>query len=131
VGRFVKWRFGLVFFNDMATCLRWEDRLEGAGNLCPWKAIIILLFQENELWDISESTTTKLVVVPTNATTLVAFNKNDVKVKMFILDAIKDHVVSHVSSNGHAYQMWEALTRMYQSTNENRKMVLRETMKSI
>jgi hypothetical protein len=27
--------------------------------------------------------------------------------------------------------MWEALTRMYQSTNENRKMVLREKMKSI
>jgi hypothetical protein len=111
VGRFVERRFGLVFFNSMATGLRWEDRLEGAGNFCPWKARIILLFQENELWDIVESTSTKPVVVP--------------------LDAIKDHVVPHVSSKGHAYQMWDALTRMYQSTNENRKMVLREKMKSI
>jgi hypothetical protein len=131
VGRFVEWRFGLVFFNSMATGLRWEDRLEGAGNFCPCKAIIILLFQENELWDIVESTSTKPVVVPTDATALATFNKKDVKAKRIILDAIKDHVVPHVSSKGHAYQMWEALTHMYQSTNENRKMVLREKMKNI
>jgi hypothetical protein len=131
VGRFVEWRFGLVFFNSMATGLRWEDRLEGVGNFCPWKARIILLFQENELWDIVESTATKPVVVPTDATALAAFNKKDVKAKRIILDAIKDHVVPHVSSKGHAYQMWEALTHMYQSKNENRKMVLREKMKSI
>jgi hypothetical protein len=50
---------------------------------------------------------------------------------MIILDVIKDHVAPHISSKGHAYQMWEDLTRMYQRTNENRKMVLREKMKSI
>jgi hypothetical protein len=131
VGRFVEWRFGLVFFNNMATGLRWKDRLEGAGNFCPWKARIILLFQENELWDIVESTTTNPIVVSTDATTLATFNKKDVKAKRIILDAIKDHVVPHVSSKGDAYQMWEALTRRYQSTNEIRKMVLREKMKSI
>jgi hypothetical protein len=31
----------------------------------------------------------------------------------------------------HAYEMWESLTKLYQSTNENRKMVLREKLKSI
>jgi hypothetical protein len=78
VGSFVEWRFGLVFFNIMATGLTWEDRLEGVGNFCPWKTRIILLFQENELWDIVESTSTKSVVVDTDATTLAAFNKKDV-----------------------------------------------------
>jgi hypothetical protein len=131
VGKFVEWRFGLVFFNSMATGLRWKDRLEGAGNFCPCKERIILLFQENELWDIVESTTSKLVVVPTDATALAAFNKKDVKAKRIILNAIKYHVVPHVSNKVHAYQMWEDLTHMYQSTNENRKMVLREKMKSI
>jgi hypothetical protein len=131
VGRFEVWWFGLVFFNGMATGLRWEDRLEGAGNFSPWKVIIILLFQENEPWDIVESTATKLIQVPANAVAFAAFNKNDVKVKRIILDAIKYHVVPHVSSKGHAYQMWDALTHMYQSTNENKKMVLREKMKSI
>jgi hypothetical protein len=79
VGRFVEWRFGHIFFNSMATGLRWEDRPKGAGNLCPWKARIILLFQENQLWDIVESTTTNPVVVPIDAITLTTFNKKDVK----------------------------------------------------
>jgi hypothetical protein len=131
VGRFVERRFGLVLLNNMATSLRWEDRLEGEGNFYPWKARIILLFQENEHWHIVESTSMKPVVVPTDETTLATFNKKDVKVKMIILDAIKYHVVPHVSSKGHAYQMWDSLTHMYQSTHENMKMVLREEMKSI
>ena len=29
------------------------------------------------------------------------------------------------------YEMWESLTRLYQSFNENRKMVLREKLKRI
>ena len=39
----------------MATGLRVEDRLDGAANFSSWKAIIVLLFQENELWDIVEA----------------------------------------------------------------------------
>jgi hypothetical protein len=30
-----------------------------------------------------------------------------------------------------AYEMWESLTKLYQSTNENQKMVLREKLKII
>ena len=81
MGRFVEWRFGLVFFNNMATGLRWEDRLERAGNFCPWKARIILLFQENELWDIVESISTNPVVVPTDATALATFKKRMLRQK--------------------------------------------------
>ena len=35
----------------MATSLRLEDRLDGAGNFVPWKARIVLILEENELWD--------------------------------------------------------------------------------
>ena len=31
--------------------LRSEDRLDGAGNFVSWKARIVLLLRENELWD--------------------------------------------------------------------------------
>ena len=31
----------------------------------------------------------------------------------------------------HAFQVWEALTNLYQSTNDNRKMDLRDKMKAI
>jgi hypothetical protein len=34
--------------------LRVEDRLAGAGNWSPWKARIVLILEEGELWDIDE-----------------------------------------------------------------------------
>jgi hypothetical protein len=51
----------------MATSLRVEDRLDGAANFGARKERMILLLQENELWDIVENTTTHLVVIPIDA----------------------------------------------------------------
>jgi hypothetical protein len=116
---------------SMATGLRVEDRLDGATNFGAWKERMILLLQENELWDIVENTTTHPVVVPIDATLLAAYTKKSIKAKRFILDAIKDHLIPHLMGKTHAYEMWESLTKLYQSTNENRKMVLREKLKSI
>ena len=75
----------------MAPGLRIEDRLDGAGNFCPWKARIVLILQENELWDIVKNSTTTPVAIPatTDAATLIACNKKDVKAKRIILDAVR------------------------------------------
>ena len=118
----------------MAIGVRLEDRVDGAGNFVPWKARLVLILEENELWDeVVYNTTTNPIVVPasTDATTLSAFNKKDIKARRIILDTVKDHVISHISSKNRAYQMWYALTKLFQSSNENRKMVLREKLKSI
>jgi hypothetical protein len=115
----------------MAIGLRFEDRLDGATNFGAWKERMIFLLQENELWDIVENTTTHPVVVPTDATLLAAYTKKSIKAKRFILDAIKDHLIPHLTGKTHAYEMWESLTKLYQSTNENRNMILREKLKSI
>jgi hypothetical protein len=129
-GRFLNLLFSAER-GSMATGLRVEDRLDGATNFGAWKERMILLLQENELWDIVENTTTHPVVVPTDATLLAAYTKKSIKAKRFILDAIKDHLIPHLTGKTHAYEMWESLTKLYQSTNENRKMVLREKLKSI
>ena len=118
----------------MATGLRLEDRLDGAGNFVPWKARLGLILEENELWDeVVYNTTANPIVIPasTDAAALSAFNKKDIKARRIILDAVKDHVIPHISSKTRAYQMWDALTSLFQSSNENRKMVLREKLKSI
>ena len=117
----------------MAPGLRIEDRLDGAGNFCPWKARIVLILQENELWGIVENSTTTPVTVPpaTEAAALTAFNKLDIKAKRIILDAVKDHVIPHISEKARAYEMWASLIQMYQSSNENRKLVLKDKIKSI
>ena len=113
----------------MATTLRLEDRLDGAGNFVPWKARLVLILEENELWDeVVNNTTANLIVVPTSidAQALFAFNKKDIKIRRIILDAVKDHVIPYISSKTHAHQMWDALTSLFQILNDNRKMVLRE-----
>jgi hypothetical protein len=115
----------------MATGLRVEDRLDGAVNFSPWKERITLILQENELWDIVENTQTSSMTVPADATLLAAYTKKNIKAKRIILDAIKDHVIPHVTGKSNAYEMWDSLTKLYHSSNENRKMVLREKLKGI
>ena len=111
-----------------------EDRLDGVGNFVPWKARILLVLEENELWqEVVKNTTAHPIVVPatTDAIALAAFNKKDIKARRIILDAVKDHEIPHISSKTCAYQMWDALTSLFQSSNENRKMVLRENLKCV
>jgi hypothetical protein len=115
----------------MATGLRVEDKLDGAVNFGAWKESMILLLQESELWDIVETSTTNPMNVPTDATLLAAYTKKSIKATRLILNAIKDHLIPHVIGKVNSYEMWESLTKLYQSTNENRKMVLREKPKII
>ena len=49
----------------MAAGLRLEDRLDGARNFVLWKARLVLILEENELWDeVVNNTTTNPFVVP-------------------------------------------------------------------
>ena len=57
----------------------------------------------------------------TNATLLASFSKNNVKDKMMVLDVVKDHIIPHVSGKKYDYEMWEAVMKLYQSDNHNRK----------
>ena len=111
--------------------LRVEDRLDGATNFSPWKARISLILEESELRDIVHSTTANPVVVPADAVDKAAFMKRDVKARRIIVDAVKDHIISHILAKTHAFQMWTSLTNLYQSSNENRKMVVREKLKNV
>ena len=73
--------------------LKMEDRPDGAGNFIMWKARIMLILEENELWDevVHNTTAVPIVVLPTTDTVaLTAFNKKDIKARRIILDAVKD-----------------------------------------
>ena len=71
------------------------------------------------------------MVVPTTVAKLAKYERCNITAMRVILDAVKDHIVPHVSGKDHAFEMWEALTKLYQSTNENRKMVLREKLRCV
>jgi hypothetical protein len=66
-GHFTGHKFEFFIFSrkgSMATGLRVEERLDGAVNFGAWKERMILLLQENELWDIVENSTTNPVMYP-------------------------------------------------------------------
>ena len=96
----------------MVRILRLEDGLDGEANFSPWKARIVLILQENELWDIVNKTSANLVIVPIVAADKAVFDK-DIKAKRIVLDAIKDHVIPHISGKDYAHKMWTALTNLY------------------
>ena len=97
--------------------LRTEDRLDGAANFVSWKARILLVLRENQLWDeVVNNTTTHPIVIPSAAadpTTSTAFEKKDIKVMRIILDVVKDHVILHISAKDNVHEMWSALIRLF------------------
>jgi hypothetical protein len=105
--------------------LRVEDWLAGVGNWFPWKARIVLILEELELWDIVEY----LVVPPTDGVLMAEFRKRNIMAKRTIFDVVKDHVISHIFGIEFAFQMWQSLCGLYQSPNQNRKMMLQEKLR--
>ena len=71
-----------------------------------------------------------VVVVPIDPISLAEFKKKNIKAKRIILDLVKDHIIPHVSGRDFAYHMWKLLSNLYQSLNQNGKMVLREKLRS-
>ena len=68
---------------------------------------------------------------PWDATLTAEHKTKDAKARGIILDGVKDHIIPHITGKDSSHQMWIALIKLYQSDNQNRKMVLREKLNSI
>ena len=107
--------------------------LDVSSHLIPQKERIELILQGNELWDIVNSTqaNTVHVLTSTDDVALETFNMKDIKAKRIIIDEVKHHVIHHETGKDHSYEMWDSLTKLYHSQNENQKMVLRDNLNTI
>jgi hypothetical protein len=113
----------------LASQMRVEDILAGTSNWSSWKARMIFVFEDLELWDIAEAA---VPPIPVTALVLVAeFRKRNNKVKRTICDAVRDHIIPHLTRKAHAYEMWSSLCKLYESSNENQKMVLHDRLRGI
>jgi hypothetical protein len=109
--------------------MRAEDRLAGASNWSSWKARMVFVLEDLELWDIVKAV---VHAIPVTSPVLVAeYRKRNNKAKRTISDGVRDHIIPHVMGKAHAYQMWTSLCSLYESSNENRKMVLHDRLRSI
>jgi hypothetical protein len=68
------------------------------------------------------------VAVPTDAQQAEAHKNNDVKARRIILDGVKDHIFPHLSKLDTTRKMWEAIIKLYQNSNLNKKVVLKEKL---
>ena len=90
---------------------------------------MVFVLEDIELWDIVEAV---VPAIPVTAPVLVAeYRKRNNKVKRTISDGVRDHIIPHLMGKAHAYEMWAALTSLYESSNENQKMVLHDRLRSI
>ena len=67
-------------------------------------------------------------VAPIDLEKLAKWKKVDSRAMLIILDGVKDHIVPHLSEKKTALDMWTTLESLYQSKNENQKMVLQERL---
>jgi hypothetical protein len=83
--------------------MRVEDRLVGASNWSPWKARMVFVLEDLELWDIIKAVVTP---IPVTAPVLVAeFRRKNNKAKRIICDAVRDHIIPHLIGKTFAYEM--------------------------
>ena len=112
-----------------ASQMRAEDRLAGASNWSPWKANILFVLEDLKLWDIVQA----IVPVPlaTAPILLAEFKKRNNKAKRMICDVVRDHIIPHLTGKSWEFEMWASLCKIYESSNDNRKMVRYDRLKGI
>jgi hypothetical protein len=82
-------------------------------------------FEENDLAKFIKENVSE----PEEATTKEKY-KDMIRAKRIIADSIKDHLIPQVSSKNTTKDMFDALTRIYEGKNINRKMNLRTQLKN-
>jgi hypothetical protein len=87
--------------------------------------------EDLELWDIVQAA---MVIPPTPTLSPLLdadLRKKNTKAKRTICDAVWDHIIPHLTGKDYAFEIWASLYKLYQSPNQNQKMVLQNKLRSI
>ena len=114
-------------FENITHHTQLEDKLGGADNFQEWKYKISLILEENDL----DQYINGEVSFPKGDEAKDTPTKNKVKSKRIIIDSIKDQLIPHVSSFKAPKEVYDALTKMFEGKNINRKMTLRNQLKNV
>ena len=104
-----------------------DEKLEGYDNFWSWKYRISLILEENEL----DSYIHEEVPIPEGDEENALHKKKMVMSKRIIADSIKDHLIPQLSSLKTPKSMFDALTKLFEGKNINRKMNLRNQLKNV
>lgn len=100
--------------------MRDQDRLDGASNFFIWKAKILSFLDRHRIKGFALRT----VAIPVDLADNEKYEDAMAKAKCIILGVVKDRVVPHIAEKNTAKEMWDTLTKFYQGTSVQRKMLL-------
>ena len=109
----------------MAPSTKLKDKLEGIENFLAWKYRIGLILRENDL----EKYIKDEVAEPKEDEAKEKHEKDLIKAMRIIVDSFKDHLIPQVSYKKTPKQMYNALSKMYEGKNINRKINLISQLK--
>ena len=104
-----------------------DEKLEGSKNFIAWKYRIMLILQENDL----DRFVKEEVKEPEEVEAKSKYKKDMIIAKRIIVDSIKDNLIPQVSSRITPKEMFDALSSLFEGTNINSKMSLRNQLKSV
>ena len=110
----------------MASSTKLDEKLEGGDNFRAWRYRIMLIMREHDL----DKYVKEEVLTPEEEEAKSKHNKDVVRAMRIIANSIKDHLIPQVSSLDSPKDMFDALTRMFEGRNINRKMTLRQQLKN-
>jgi hypothetical protein len=86
-----------------------------------------LALKEYDCWELVD----KVVAPLSDPADLEVHQKKEIKYKRGLLDSVKDHLISHLSEKKTTKEMFDALVGLFKSTNMNRKIALRNKLRSM
>ena len=98
-----------------------EDRLDGSSNFSSWKSRLQITLEEDDLLSLIEKT------LPETTTDEEKddWKADDVKARKIIIYSVRDHLLPRISTLKTAYEMYDALKKMFESNNTNRALTLK------
>ena len=114
-------------FDKMTSNTKVDEKLVGVANFRAWKYRMLLILEENDL----EKYVEEEVAETEGDEAKTRHKKKMIRGKRIIAYSIKDHLIPHVSSLKTPKQMFDALTKLYEGKNINRKMTLRTQLKNV
>ena len=108
--------------------LQLEYSLEGSSNYISWKDGMEAVLEDNGLKEFIDAETPK--PVSSDATTLDTWKKKIEKCRRIMLEGVNDHIVSSLHGKSSPFLMWKALTDLFQSKSDQRKLAQRQAQKN-
>ena len=109
--------------------LRLEYALEGSSNYIAWKDRMEAVLEDNGLKEFIDAEIPKLA--SSDDAALDTWKKKTTKCRRILLEVVKDHIMSSLHGKASPLLMWKALTGLFQSKSDQRKLALKDKLRNI